>query len=486
MPGEFFRDILLLMKGLFQMENNTLLVKIKNEGKSFFTEVANANHLVYYILLTLYVALYLILNIAWNGKYERIERVMQYGCLGIVMWGSTVYLFFVIAGWKNLWKKTIPLILIGGAMLAATGFFSRKMSTNLYGVVMDAFFCLMAFGKDFRKILKCILAVCITALLAAGIGLKVGYSFDMGKPDTTIPGHSLGINYPNTWGYLVFLAMIIIWYLYLRNKKILTFLLFWPVCVFMYKFITCRTIAGITLIFPVLGLIVDCLESRADKKSEEGVLKRNKILDCILISIPFIAFAVMMYSSMRVDWWHQYYYGRLRNLAWRFIQGGLYFKTYGLPLIGNPYRSNVFTYVNVQGDFIKVGILDSSFAAYIIMRGILWLFYTLSWLCVAHWKALKKRDYAIILIETIFLGFAMMERPGLEMWYNFILLYPLAKVMSKPGTEPVLEFADKSNESGVSDQVSSYTETDTTQPETEICAPESDHLLHSDLPEDVI
>ena len=68
--------------------------------------------------------------------------------------------------------------------------------------------------------------------------------------------------------------------------------------------------------------------------------------------------------------------------------------------------------------------------------------YTLLWLCIAHWKALKKRDYAIILIETIMLGFAMMERPGLDMWYNFIMLYPLAKVISKPGTESVLEFAN--------------------------------------------
>ena len=68
--------------------------------------------------------------------------------------------------------------------------------------------------------------------------------------------------------------------------------------------------------------------------------------------------------------------------------------------------------------------------------------YTLLWLCVAQRKALKNRDYAIILIETIILGFAMMERPGLEMWFNFVLLYPLAKVVDKPGTERMLEFVD--------------------------------------------
>ena len=158
--------------------------------------------------------------------------------------------------------------------------------------------------------------------------------------------------------------------------------------------------------------------------------------------IPFLAFGFMMFFSTQVEWMHQFYQGTMKNVAWRFIQGGLYFRTYGLPLVGNPYRANEYTYVNVNGEFIQVGILDSSFAAYIIMRGMIWMTYTLLWLCVAHWKALKKRDYAIILLETVLLGFAMMERPGLEMWYNFILLYPLAKVIRKPRTERALEFGE--------------------------------------------
>ena len=29
----------------------------------------------------------------------------------------------------------------------------------------------------------------------------------------------------------------------------------------------------------------------------------------------------------------------------------------------------------------------------------------------------------------------MMERPGLEMWYNFVMLYPLAKVISAAAEE---------------------------------------------------
>ncbi len=430
-------------KESFFMENNTTILWLRNEVRSFFEAVGRTNENAYLALLTAYVGLFYFLKIQWAGAAWNFFDPIRYSSLSIVMWGSALYLLFVLAEWKNLWKKTIPLILIAAVLLIYVYFFSKKMSTNAYGVVMDVFFCVMAYKKNFRKILKCMLGVSVVMLFIAGIGVPLGFTMDVGKPDTSLPGHSMGINYPNSWGYLVFLGLIILWYLYLRFKPVITCIVFWPISVFMYSYIICRTIAGLTLIFPVFAFFVDALEKRMDRKADEGTLKRNKIIEWTATLIPFIAWAVMMFSSYQVSWWYKFYHGPLRNLAWRFIQGGLYFRTYGLPLVGNPYRSNKITYVNVEDEFIQVGILDSSFAAYIIMRGIIWLTYTLLWLCVAHYKALKKRDYAIILLETFLLGFAMMERPGLEMWYNFILLYPLAAVASKPWTEKVLEFEGK-------------------------------------------
>ena len=419
------------------MENTSFLSRVKAEGRAFLNAAAETNELAYLVLLTLHVAIYFIIKTGWAVSAERVEETVKFTLLGVVMWGSALYLFFVFIKWKNLWNNTITLILVAGIILSATYYFSKNMTTNSYGVVMDIFFCIMACGKDYRKVIRCILCVAIVMLIVAGIGLPLGYTADLGKPATDLPGHSLGINYPNTWGYLVFLGLMIFWYLYLQSKHIITFILFWGVSAFMYFYIICRTIAGITLVFPFLAVLVDYIEKRADKKASEGALKPIQPLRWLFISTPFLAFAFMMINSMAVDWWYKYYHGKLRNLAWRFIQGGLYFRTYGLPIVGNPYRSNQYTYVNVQGEFIKVGILDSSFAAYMIMRGMLWLAYTLLWLCVALWKAIKKRDYAIILLEIILLGFAMMERPGLEVWYNFVLLYPLAKVAEKVGTEAV-------------------------------------------------
>ena len=61
----------------------------------------------------------------------------------------------------------------------------------------------------------------------------------------------------------------------------------------------------------------------------------------------------------------------------------------------------------VNGEFIEVKILDSSFVAYLIMRGILWVLGVLSWLSIAIWRALKERDFAIpFLASIIIIGYS--------------------------------------------------------------------------------
>ena len=74
------------------------------------------------------------------------------------------------------------------------------------------------------------------------------------------------------------------------------------------------------------------------------------------------------------------------------------------------------------------------------MRGVLWVLGVLTWLSLSIWKALNKKDFAIPYLVFIILIFAMMERPGLEVWYNFVLLYPLAKAGGKAGTHDILDF----------------------------------------------
>ena len=461
------------------MKDNAVIKKICSEVKSFLTVASDIKEEAYLFLFTLYILVYFIINIEWSESIRPFISNFRYALLGIVMWGTTLYLIYFLAVWKKLWNRIPCLIIVALPLLAATVYFSQKMSTNSYGVVMDIFFCVMACGKRFRKILQCTLCVAIVMLFIAGIGVPLGFTLDLIKPDNIHPGHSLGIIYPNTWGDLVYLALIILWYLYLRNKPLITFAIFWPAGAFMYIYIYSRTMAIFSMIFPVAAVIIDAFERKYKQKAgvflidrsdgnvgavnngknekytqEKIGLRQDKLsqeqdeckiseiieertdvkthicpLGWIVVAIPFLSLIFVIFVSMQMEWIHNtFYYTWFHNFAMRFVQGGFYLKKYGMPLLGNPYRGDTQTYMYINGEYLALGNLDSAFVSYIIMRGMVWIVYTLLWLCIANWKALKVKDYAIPFLSTAILLFAMMERIGLEMWYNFILLYPLARV----------------------------------------------------------
>ena len=418
---------------------------IKKEAKSFLGQIAKSNETAYLVLLSLYVAVFAMLEVGWKRTVETPTDLIRGAMLGLIMWGAALYLVYVIAEWKKLWNNLPRLIIVAVAILGLTFWFSRIMTTNLYGVVFDIFFCLMACGKNYKKILTCTGTVALVCLIIAGLGLPLGYTLDVMKPENIHPGHSLGIAYPNTWGFLCFYVLMIVWYLYFRRKKVITFILFGVTAVFMYFYICCRTVALLTIFFPFATVVVDWLENKADEKAVQGATGSVllKVVRWIVIIMPFLMLGVMLLLSLNLEWVHaHFYYTWFHNLAMRFVVGGLFLRQHGVAFIGNVLQTNVLRFVRVNNEFIEVKILDSSFATYLLMRGILWITYTLAWLCVGMWKAIKKRDFAIPFLSAIILVFAMVERPGLEMWFNFIMLYPLAKVTSKPGTERVLEFDD--------------------------------------------
>lgn len=429
------------------MKSTSFTDKVKREGKGFFDAVAKTNETVYLVMLTVYVALYIVIMTAWYNSAKEVVSNIRYGMLSIVMWGATLYLLFVIIEWRKLWKETIWLILLAIILLGATFWFSRKMSTNSYGVVMDVFFCIMAYGKSYKKMLKCIMWAALAMLVIAAIGFFSGITYERPKLSGD-PGHSLGIIYPNNWGYLVFLVLMTCWYNYLRGKHVLTFVLFWAVSLFMYFYVLCRTIALLTIIFPVFALVVDLIEKRP-RKSRKGI----GVLGWFWTITPFLALAFVLFVSMKYEWVDANIPDNalIGTVRYRFIHNGLYLKTYGVPFAGNSYNSNLHNFMKVNNEFIEPGILDSSYVSYLIMRGGLWTGYTLLWLCVANYKAYKNRDYATNYLSAILLVFAMIERVGLEMWYCFVLLYPLAVVgvggkkpemveaVSAPGEGVVLE-----------------------------------------------
>ena len=94
------------------MGNNQIIQGIKNEGKTFFRAVGKSSEPIYLVLLTLYVALFYFLKIAWIDEIQSVFDAIRYALLSLILWGSALYLLFVIAEWKNLWKETFILIFL--------------------------------------------------------------------------------------------------------------------------------------------------------------------------------------------------------------------------------------------------------------------------------------------------------------------------------------------------------------------------------------
>ena len=397
---------------------------LKREKNAFLQAVSKSNGVFFYILLCLFIASNTVVLINWRRDLFAYAWKAHFIMFAAVMWGSAIYLFSIVAEWRNAWNKTIELILIGITAFALAGIISKVVTTGFYSFIMGAFLCIAACGKDFRKILWCFLGIISLTLLVALLGLKLGITMDAVKPYRVYGGHSLGIMYPNDWAYFVFALMLIIWYLFLRNRRIITILFFWGMAVFMYRYITCMTIAGMSFLFPCAAILSETMQ---EKEHKDG--KRNIVLKWIIILLPLIFLVVMLLLCWQMDWIHDHlYHTKLHTIAMRFVEGGYSLKLNGVTLFGHPFRQWDSSLIGYADEMEM--IVDSALICYLIIRGAVAVFLTLLWLSIAHKKALKIRDYRIIAISFFMLIFAMMERPGLDAWYNFVFLYPLAKIIS--------------------------------------------------------
>ena len=397
-----------------------MLSKLKNEGKSFLECVSKSNEVFFFSLFCLYVISNVVGLVNWRSDISHYAGKAHFFMFAAVMWGSAILLFSIIVEWRNAWKRTGELILIGVLVFALAGIISKLVTSDSYAFVMGAFFCIMACGKKYKKILMTFLIIITATLIIAYICMKFGITFDAVKPYRVYGGHSLGIKYPNDWGYFVFNIMMIIWYMILRRKKIVTVIVFWAVSIFMYKYITCQTIALMAFLFPGVAIIAELFQ---DKYSENY----NRFLNRIIIFLPWIIMAVMLIGCWQMDWIHKTFYDtRLESMAMRFVEGGYFLLNNKVTLFGSPFNQWNKSLVDYSSDIDM--IVDSAFICYLIIRGIVAMVLTLGWISYAHKRCLERRDYRLIGISFFMLLFSMMERPGLDAWYNFVLLYPLSRI----------------------------------------------------------
>ena len=405
---------------------------VKANALSFFETLKSGPDFPYFLLVVFYIATEYSKRINWNsGVFSQKES----NFLNIVViFGSGAYLCYKLIMWKKMWNEPAFLVLTVLIVMGASGwlfvYLDEDWNTRrvTYTVVFEIYLCLMAYGKNYKRLLQWILIVPVLTLAIAGLGLLLNFTTDLAKSGQADNTRSLGIIYPNTWGYIAFQAMLIVWHLYLKKNSILphllTFALFWGLSAFLYFVIGCRTIALLTAAFPLVSWITVWLESRERKPG-----KKPGVISWLFIGLPVICFALTMALNSQIDWVGKTFYSTpLHSMAMRFVQGGIALEHFGLSLFGRPLRTTELVTRMVNGTSETLYVMDNAYSSFIISKGVLWMAGWLALLTAAQWKSWKYRDYSILIIGGFMVVFALMERPGIELWYNFVLLYPLASV----------------------------------------------------------
>ena len=399
--------------------------KIRNTGKAFFEEVRNSSETLFFSLLAIHMCVFFSEKINWAAN-ETTMKVFSTLLQFITMVCAGAFLIYIIIKWKYPWKSKVWLLVPAVIVSVIPIAFNLRVDHTWYVAWTEIYFCLMAYGKDYKKIIWCYLSVAAVSLFIAAAGLPIGLTAERSKiSDEGML--SFGIVYPNTWGQIAFLVLLAIWYLFLQNKLLITLVVFWLVGIFMYLVPQCKTITIFAVIFPVMAWLAHIWAKKPEKE--------RKGLKLLMTALPFICFGLTMFLCWQMDWVKKYTYGTaLESFGMRFVQGGIAFQHYGFPLIGHTLPNDPSVTAVVNGVEEVLYVVDNSYVTYGLFRGAIWMIAILSWLAYANWRSMKKRDYALTMIGVYMLIFALMERPGLDAWYNFIFLYPLASVayLSEP------------------------------------------------------
>ncbi len=375
------------------------------------------------VLFCLYSLSFMWNKIGWKLEVLTAVTYIRFGLLGLVTWGSAVYLFFILAECLCLWESTFKLIITGLLIAAATALFSRMMTRDSYAAVLGIFFCILSYGKDYRKILRLMVIITSVGMLLVWLATFVGITVNVAKPNREFGGCSFGMSYPNIWAYYALVLLMLVWYLYLQSHPVITAVSFGILSAFLWFVVTSRTCSLLAFLFPVPALMAGCLR----KGKRRGKLKG--LFNAVLVGLPFLTFILMIVLCKEMEWIKETFYKTpFHTMAMRFVEGGYALQLNGVSLFGHPLYD--FDPKLVDESYQITQILNSAYVADLIIRGSLWMAVCLGWIAFAHWRCLKNSDYGLLAISICYLILAMMERPALDVWFNYVLLYPLGEIPS--------------------------------------------------------
>ena len=377
---------------------------------------------LFLLILTLFLCSCLNERVAWEPAFYRNMRTAGQAINSIVLLLSCMYVLAYLVLRFGKWLPVIPLCILSGFVLPL---FQHILFED-YRFIMTAVLALMACRKDYRQILMVYLILYAVFLMIGIAGCPLGLTYDVYKYEKYGTGHSLGLVHANTTARFLFQILSLTWYLYLRRRPALTFALFWLACLPVLYIFQCRTVLLLMAAFPFLALAAERasdLGKLSDTSAGRLFMQIGMLTAC---AAPFCFFALTVLLSYLPEWLQRTKGHLFYNLAGRFVQAGLAIRHYGLHLFGQEIDTSGKISQFILGREERLHVIDNAYAAYALQMGMLFMAATLGWLSAANARCLKNRDLRLLLLALLMLVYALTERGGLMIEYNYLFLYPLA------------------------------------------------------------
>ncbi len=326
---------------------------------------------------------------------------------------------------KNLW---MGLLCASAAVLFVLFWPDRGHWVRIYCVSVALI--LLAAGKNYRRVLKCYLYVTLAVMCVTFMGQIFHFTSDVvledpGKIEQVGTGHSLGFAHPNVTGLFIYLICVLVWYLWLEQRRYLSVVLFWGAASVVWFVMKSRTVFALLVCMPFLDLLRRFIvRARPDTK---GRRVRRGVLRGILAGMPFLAWLLSLFLAENMDALTLKTTGTFFwTFSSRFVQGGIVIKTFGVPLFFHGNRFTEPVYMVVGGQNQGAEVLDNPYLKDLVLRGLILTIAELLILVFVNIRCIRERNSRLLLLSVLFTLIGLMENYGVRVQYNFTFLYLFA------------------------------------------------------------
>jgi len=295
--------------------------------------------------------------------------------------------------------------------------------TDIELSVMVAFI-LLAHDADFDKIVKSYFYTILSCLIILSILLIFGVATYYVQPATSDEHmrRILGMN-SNLLGGFITSTVLAGWYLYIKDRIILTFFISWLVASFIGFFLVSRTGAVVLFAFPLICLTVYLLrESFFDKK----------ISKYLFISLPIINTVVCIVLSFLSPLFLGHEYDSLRTFLNRFYVPYKLVSENGVSLLGGTLLHDDYYVLNMDCAYLRPFVYNGIITGLFVMFGIFLLFKKI--------YETKRKELIIVAIAFLLQGF--METYMIKVHFNWLLLFLYADMYRKDQNDVNIKYIE--------------------------------------------